>query len=87
MWKIRLIFSRHLVINENFLSFSAPRRTEQETTVTHSLTRRAFGASAFALALTPIGRAIAAPPSEIRIDWATYNPVSLVLKDQGLLEK
>lgn len=24
---------------------------------------------------------------EIRIDWATYNPVSLVLKDQKLLEK
>jgi len=26
-------------------------------------------------------------PSEIRIDWATYNPVSMVLKDRGLLEK
>src|SRR4029079_4791346 len=26
-------------------------------------------------------------PKEIRIDWATYNPVSLVLKEQGLLEK
>ena len=26
-------------------------------------------------------------PSEIRIDWATYNPVSMVLKDKGLLEK
>jgi sulfonate transport system substrate-binding protein len=25
--------------------------------------------------------------SEIRIDWATYNPVSMVLKDKGLLEK
>ena len=24
---------------------------------------------------------------EIRIDFATYNPVSLVLKDKGLLEK
>jgi sulfonate transport system substrate-binding protein len=24
---------------------------------------------------------------EIRIDWATYNPVSMVLKDKGLLEK
>ncbi len=24
---------------------------------------------------------------EIRIDWATYNPVSLVLKQKGLLEK
>jgi len=26
-------------------------------------------------------------PSEIRIDWATYNPVSMVLKDRALLEK
>jgi sulfonate transport system substrate-binding protein len=26
-------------------------------------------------------------PKEVRIDWATYNPVSLVLKDRGLLEK
>ena len=26
-------------------------------------------------------------PKEIRIDWATYNPVSLVLKQRGLLEK
>lgn len=24
---------------------------------------------------------------EVRLDWATYNPVSIVLKDQGLLEK
>ncbi len=23
----------------------------------------------------------------MRLDWATYNPVSLVLKDKGLLEK
>ncbi|GGC89653.1 aliphatic sulfonate ABC transporter substrate-binding protein [Chelatococcus reniformis] len=29
----------------------------------------------------------AAEVSEIRIDYATYNPVSLVLKEQGLLEK
>src|SRR5215472_9262169 len=26
-------------------------------------------------------------PKEIRIDWATYNPVSMLLKDKGLLEK
>src|SRR5206468_1314417 len=26
-------------------------------------------------------------PSDIRIDWATYNPVSMVLKDKGLLEQ
>lgn len=54
--------------------------------MTKFLTRRAFGAAA-AFALAPIGNAMAAAPSEIRIDWATYNPVSLVLKDQGLLEK
>ncbi|MGB7036460.1 MAG: ABC transporter substrate-binding protein, partial [Xanthobacteraceae bacterium] len=26
-------------------------------------------------------------PSQIRIDWATFNPVSMVLKQQGTLEK
>ncbi|TCU33563.1 aliphatic sulfonate ABC transporter substrate-binding protein [Rhizobium azibense] len=31
--------------------------------------------------------AVAADPAEIRIDWATYNPVSLLLKKEGLLEK
>src|SRR3984893_14688118 len=25
--------------------------------------------------------------SEIRVDWATYNPVSLILKQKGMLEK
>jgi sulfonate transport system substrate-binding protein len=25
--------------------------------------------------------------SELRIDWATYNPVSIIIKNQGLLEK
>ena len=29
----------------------------------------------------------AADVSEIRVDWATYNPVSLLLKKEGLLEK
>jgi len=53
--------------------------------VSHSLTRRALGGAA--LATFAIGRARAAAPEEIRIDWATYNPVSLILKDQGLLEK
>jgi len=32
-------------------------------------------------------QASAADLSEIRIDWATYNPVSLLLKKDGLLEK
>src|SRR5881397_3917718 len=34
------------------------------------------------------GPAFAADPlKEIRIDWATYNPVSMILKQKGLLEK
>jgi sulfonate transport system substrate-binding protein len=47
------------------------------------ITRRALGAAALATIAT---RARAAKPDEIRIDWATYNPVSLVLKEQKLLE-
>ena len=50
------------------------------------LSRRAFGGTALALlAVQRLARA--AEPSEIRIDWATYNPVSIVLKEQGLLEQ
>ena len=50
------------------------------------LSRRAFGGAALALLAAPrIARA--APPTEINIDWATYNPVSIVLKQQGLLEQ
>src|SRR5215470_3305256 len=26
-------------------------------------------------------------PKEVRIDWATYNPVSLLLKEKGTLER
>jgi sulfonate transport system substrate-binding protein len=33
------------------------------------------------------GSALAQAPKEIRLDFATYNPVSLVLKEKGLLEK
>jgi len=35
----------------------------------------------------PTASIAADKPKEIRIDWATYNPVSLLLKDKGLLEK
>jgi sulfonate transport system substrate-binding protein len=38
-------------------------------------------------ALAPAGLLAADNPKEIRIDWATYNPVSILLKDKGLLEK
>ncbi|WP_377296272.1 aliphatic sulfonate ABC transporter substrate-binding protein [Rhizobium sp. SGZ-381] len=37
--------------------------------------------------LMAVGSAQAADLSEIRIDWATYNPVSLILKDDRILEK
>ena len=50
------------------------------------VTRRGLLAGAVALALASAARA-ADPLKEIRIDWATYNPVSLVLKQKGLLEK
>ena len=33
------------------------------------------------------GALAAEAPKEIRIDWATYNPVSLLLKEKGYLEK
>src|ERR1043166_6544541 len=48
--------------------------------------RRVLALSAAALAAPAVVRA-ADKPKEIRIDWATYNPVSMLLKDKGLLEK
>src|SRR4051794_16184664 len=51
------------------------------------LSRRAL-AAAFALSALMPGAALAADAlKEIHIDWATYNPVSMVLKQKGLLEK
>ena len=50
--------------------------------------RRSILASALFVGLVPSTALFAQDkPKEIRIDWATYNPVSLVLKDKGLLEK
>jgi sulfonate transport system substrate-binding protein len=39
------------------------------------------------LALVPPGAPAAEAVKEIRIDWATYNPVSLILKQKGMLEQ
>jgi sulfonate transport system substrate-binding protein len=50
------------------------------------LSRRTFGGAALTLLAAP-RLARAAAPTEINIDWATYNPVSIVLKQQGLLEQ
>jgi len=49
--------------------------------------RRSLICSAFFVGLLPTLALAADKPKEIRIDWATYNPVSMVLKEQGLLEK
>src|SRR4030081_2410716 len=52
------------------------------------LSRRSLLASALLIGLAPSPRLLAADtPKEIYVDWATYNPVSLVLKDKGYLEK
>src|SRR5215211_5894880 len=52
-----------------------------------TLSRRAFAALIAVSTLVP-GAAFAADAlKEIRIDWATYNPVSMILKQRGLLEK
>ena len=50
--------------------------------------RRSILASAMLAGLLPSSALYAADkPSTITIDWATYNPVSILLKDKGLLEK
>src|SRR4051812_50099595 len=51
-------------------------------------TRRSVFAWAAGLLLLGAGQGAQAQAlREIRIDFATYNPVSLVLKEKGLLEK
>ena len=50
--------------------------------------RRSLLVSAALVGLLPSTALFAADkPKAISIDWATYNPVSMVLKDKGLLEK
>src|SRR6202035_5502645 len=51
------------------------------------ISRRAFAAVAAASMLMPGGAFAADALKEIHIDWATYNPVSMILKQKGLLEK
>ena len=53
-----------------------------------NLSRRSLFAFSLAAGLGSLTTgALAQAPKEIRIDFATYNPVSLVLKEKGLLEK
>ena len=50
------------------------------------LSRRSLAGLAAALLSLSVAPVLAAP-NEIRVDWATYNPLSLVLKEKKLLEK
>jgi sulfonate transport system substrate-binding protein len=52
-----------------------------------SISRRALAALVAIWTLMPGGASAAETLKEIHIDWATYNPVSMVLKQKGLLEK
>jgi len=70
------------------MSLRALNKSDQSEVPMPLLSRRVFVA---AVALAAAGLPAAAPaadnPKEIRIDWATYNPVSMLLKDKGFLEK
>ena len=50
------------------------------------MTRRSLAGLAAAFLSLSVAPVLAAP-NEIRVDWATYNPLSLVLKEKKLLEK
>ena len=52
------------------------------------VSRRALLAVSLAVGIGAAAPALAQNAvKEIRVDWATYNPVSILLKDKGLLEK
>ncbi len=58
-----------------------------ESDVTRPIHRRTLLIAAIAVPALLSARVLrAAAPTEINIDWATYNPVSVVLRQQGLLE-
>jgi sulfonate transport system substrate-binding protein len=51
------------------------------------LSRRSVLAAALLAGLAPITALAQQKPKEVRIDWATYNPVSMLLKEKGFLER
>jgi sulfonate transport system substrate-binding protein len=56
--------------------------------MTYAMSRRWLLSAIVCAACLPAPAVLAAgQPKEIRIDWATYNPVSMVLKDKGFLER
>jgi sulfonate transport system substrate-binding protein len=58
-----------------------------EVIVTNLSRRSLFAVALSAGLLQASGLLAADKPREIRLDWATYNPVSMVLKDKGWLER
>jgi len=52
-----------------------------------NLSRRLILSAVLTAAVSSSTAFAADKPKTINIDWATYNPVSMVLKDKGLLEK
>src|SRR3954466_4352922 len=66
-----------------------PRNVEVSVArVTKSiLSRGSLLASVLLVGLLPTASFGADKPKTINIDWATYNPVSMLLKEKGLLEK
>jgi sulfonate transport system substrate-binding protein len=65
----------------------AAQRVEVPVISVTILSRRSLLASVLIAGLLPTAAFGADKPKTITIDWATYNPVSMVLKDKGLLEK
>ena len=51
------------------------------------ISRRALAAVVAVSTLMPSAAFAAEALKEIHIDWATYNPVSMILKQKGMLEK
>jgi sulfonate transport system substrate-binding protein len=51
------------------------------------ISRRVLAAMIALVILIPGNASAADALKEIRLDWATYNPVSMILKQKGLLEK
>src|SRR3954470_15016957 len=70
---------------------NAPRSVQRVEvlvfSVQSSLSRRSILASVLLVGLLPTASFGADKPKTINIDWATYNPVSMLLKEKGLLEK
>jgi len=58
-----------------------------ESSTMPRISRRAFTAAVVVSVLMSGGSYAADMPKEIHLDWATYNPVSMILKQKGLLEK